>query len=86
MKRAAVICAHGIGDGLLMMIASHRLQMEGYVVTTYHPHLPELQSWFDTHRLESNLDLDDLGTYDLVIIQNDNTNAQMLSLKSAKKP
>ncbi|MCB1117930.1 MAG: hypothetical protein KDK50_05040 [Chlamydiia bacterium] len=85
MKRAAVICAHGIGDGLLMMIASHRLQMEGYVVTTYHPHLPELQSWFDTHRLESNLDLDDLGTYDLVIIQNDNTERTNAIIKKCKK-
>ncbi len=73
MKRAAVICSQGLGDGLIMMIAAHRLQMEGYVVTTYHKHLPELQSWFDTHRLEKELDINDLKAFDLIIIQNDNT-------------
>ncbi len=84
MKRAAVICAQGIGDGLLMMIASHRLQMEGYVVTTYHSKLPQLQSWFDTHRLEADLSLDELSDFDLIVIQNDNSERINSIIKKCK--
>ena len=69
--KAAVIPASGIGDALLMMIAAHRLQVEGYAVTVYHKKLPELQNWFNTHRIES--DFQDLGEYDLIVLQNDNS-------------
>ena len=69
MAKAAVIPA--IGDALLMMIASHRLQMAGYAVTTFHPNLVELSPWFEDHRLESTYD--DLSDFDLIVIQNDNS-------------
>ncbi|HPE84840.1 MAG: hypothetical protein KDK44_00420 [Chlamydiia bacterium] len=69
--KAAVIPASGIGDGLMMMIASHRLQMQGYAVTTYHSKLPELADWFSTHRIECNYE--DLSDFDLIILQNDNS-------------
>ena len=54
-----------------MMIASHRLQMAGHAVTTFHPKLVELEPWFEDHRLEAQFD--DLSDYDLIVVQNDNS-------------
>lgn len=71
MAKAAVIPASGIGDALLMMIASHRLQMAGHAVTTFHPKLVELSPWFEDHRLEATYD--DLSDFDLIVVQNDNS-------------
>ena len=68
---AAVIPSKGIGDALLMMIASQTLQGKGYVVTTFHPKLCELKSWFNTHRIEPKFD--DLSSFDLIVLQNDNS-------------
>ncbi|SRR5581483_6442071 len=73
MKTAAVIPAPGIGDGLLMMIASHQLQLNGYQVTTFHRHLPELSSWFPGHNLEPVYDDALLASYDLIVVENDNS-------------
>ena len=71
MKTAAVIPAFGIGDALLMMIASHQLKLQGYKVTTFHHALPELASWFPDHEMESSyLNLD---SFDLIIVENDNS-------------
>ncbi len=45
-RRIAVFAARGIGDALLMMIASERFRAAGLNVTTIHPKLIELQEWF----------------------------------------
>ena len=45
MKKAAVLPAQGIGDGLLMLVASYNLQEAGYEVTTYQPLLKQLTPW-----------------------------------------
>lgn len=71
-KRAAVIPSKGIGDALLMMIASHQLRLHGYEVVTFHEKLNELQHWFPGHRFEKKETLD-AGRYDLIIAQNDNS-------------
>ncbi len=70
-KRAAVITAKGIGDGLMMMVASERLRKEGYAVTTFNPHLHELSTWFPSHHFATYSD--SLEGYDLIIAQNDNS-------------
>jgi heptosyltransferase III len=74
---AAVIPALGIGDALLMMIASHQLKLGGYHVTTFHHHLPELSSWFPGHNLlpfpESDQTLQSFQSYDLILVENDNS-------------
>ncbi len=76
-KKAAVITADGIGDGLLMMIASDRLLKEGYAVTTFNNHLHELSTWFCQHTFQSHPPIekwsDILTTYSLVVAQNDNS-------------
>ena len=72
MKTAAVLPALGIGDALLMMIASHQLKMEGYHVTTFHDALPELSDWFPGHELRPRAE-SVLESFDLIIAENDNS-------------
>ncbi len=71
MKTAAVLPALGIGDALLMMIASHQLKGAGYQVTTFHPALPELSSWFPGHELRPCIQ--ELTPFDLIVVENDNS-------------
>ncbi len=68
MNKALIIPAKGIGDALLMMIASHRLLQEGYQVYTQHQGLEELKEWFPDHKFSH-----EENTYDLVIVENDNS-------------
>ncbi len=71
--RAAVLPATGIGDALLMMIASHQLQAQGYEVTTFHAILPELHTWFPYHRLTPSSSAESLSDFDLIVAENDNS-------------
>ncbi len=77
MLKAAVLPALGIGDALLMMIASHQLKLNGYEVTTFHHALPELSPWFLDHDLKPVPGLDQLmqtlNCFDLIIVENDNS-------------
>jgi heptosyltransferase III len=77
MQTAAILPALGIGDALLMMIASHQLKLEGYRVTTFHDSLPELSSWFPGHHLKTFPSLETwietLDSFDLILIENDNS-------------
>ncbi|MBS0651436.1 MAG: hypothetical protein JSR93_09770 [Verrucomicrobia bacterium] len=77
MKTAAVLPALGIGDAILMMIASHRLHLSGFQVTTFHDSLPELSSWFPHQNFEKNPSDEDLinrlNPFDLIIAENDNS-------------
>lgn len=71
----AVLPAAGIGDALLMMIASHQLRSHGCRVTTFHNALPELSTWFPGHdlkKLPENL-IAALESYDLILVENDNS-------------
>jgi ADP-heptose:LPS heptosyltransferase len=71
-----VIPAAGIGDGLLMLIASENLRQRGYQVTTFHPLLAQMQRWFPGHAFASLPARETFSTYfssyDLVIAENDN--------------
>lgn len=73
MQIAAVLPAAGIGDALLMMIASHQLKKKGYHVVTFHPALPQLSSWFPGHSFLSEPTTAFLQTADLILIENDNS-------------
>jgi hypothetical protein len=71
--KAAVICSKGMGDGLMMMVASHRLKLEGYDVTTFQDSLGELEEWFPGHQFAKRSTIDSLEAFDLIVLQNDNT-------------
>lgn len=75
--KAAVICSQGIGDGLLMMVASHCLFLRGYTVTTYQDTLHQLNKWFPDHHFKKRSSLNELekqlSPYDAIVLQNDNS-------------
>lgn len=77
MIKVAVLPALGIGDALLMMIASHQFKLKGYDVTTFHNALPELSSWFPAHNLAPLPILEELlealTSFHLILVQNDNS-------------
>lgn len=77
MKKAAVLPAEGIGDSLLMLIASYNLQEAGYFVTTFQPMLNELRDWLKTKEfsaLPNTYELERLlAGEDIIILQNDNS-------------
>lgn len=73
MKTAAVLPAGGIGDALLMMIASHQLHLRGYEVTTFHPVFPELKVWFPGQNFSDTPTPSLLSSFDLIVIENDNS-------------
>ncbi|MFK5952104.1 MAG: glycosyltransferase family 9 protein [Desulfobacterium sp.] len=58
-----------------MMVASHRLFSRGYTVTTYQDALHQLASWFPDHQFKkrSLLKAEQLASYDLIVLQNDNS-------------
>jgi heptosyltransferase III len=75
-KKAAVFVSGGLGHGLMMMVASHRLYMQGYAVTTFHNTLIEMRHWFPGHtfaRIPSDHDLNwILADFDIVIAEGAN--------------
>lgn len=73
LNSAAVIPCRGIGDALLMMVASNHLRQAGILTTTFHPMLPQLKDWFVGHTLTPSYSIDDLKSFDLVIVENDNS-------------
>ena len=77
MKKAALLCASGIGDGLLMMIGAHHLKEAGYHPTIYHAHAKDLSLLFEEDTFAPHPPLDELqkalASYELVLIENDHS-------------
>lgn len=46
VKKIAVVCANGLGDGLMSMVFAQNLNSNGYEVTTCSNFLMQLQEWF----------------------------------------
>lgn len=46
MHRSAVFSCLGMGDGLIALVLSNNLHLNGAAVTTFHPFLSTLQAWF----------------------------------------
>ena len=62
-----------MGDGLMMMVASHRLKLEGYEVTTFQETLGQLSEWFPKHSFAKRSTIETLDSFDFILLQNDNT-------------
>jgi len=77
MKKAAVLCASGIGDGLLMMIAAQHLKKSGYHVTLFHDATRELSLFFEGVDITFHPPLETLEAtlmgFDRVLVENDNS-------------
>lgn len=77
MGKFAVVCASGIGDGLLMQIAAKQLISLGHEVVTFSNHLNALSGWFPGMQFYSQPPPDKVeelfSSYDAVLLQHDNT-------------
>ena len=89
--RAAVVPSVGIGDGLMMLVAAHRLFEYGYKVTLFQDNLSELQEWFPYCKFAKQAPLtnniESLCAYDLIVFQHSNgALAQILASKKSTLP
>jgi len=85
----AVVCASGIGDALLMLIASNHLQKLQVEITTFSNHLPSLQEWFPQFQFSLQPPLDQIESifapFDAIVLQHDNTPKAKL-IRQLRKP
>ena len=75
LKKVGIISSDRISEGLMMMVASHRLLTQGSTVLTFHDRLHELSDWFGEHTFVFRPDLSEIekafAPLDLLIIQFD---------------
>ena len=76
-RTAAVVCAAGIGDALIMMIASHQLQKQGYEVTTFSNYLGDFQEWVQSYQFSEHPSMDQIekvfAKFDVLFLQHENS-------------
>jgi len=70
-KKAAIICANGLGDCLLMMVAALALKRQSYAVTIFHKQQRYLSPLFPNDYLWDIYAKEKLLTFDLLVLQND---------------
>jgi heptosyltransferase-3 len=77
MIRSALLCASGIGDGLLMMIVAHHLKKSRMNPTVFHSSHSFLSPLFEEHHFEDHIPLEilekKLEEFDHVFVENDNS-------------
>lgn len=78
-KRAAVFSCLGIGDGLIALVLSNNLTLNGFEVTTFHPTLSSLQQWFPLTTIRPFPELRELQGFDHLFIPYEKS-PQMLSI------
>ena len=77
MKKIAVVCAQGMGDALIMHIASHNLAQEKIEVLTFSDHLQGFGKWLDRYSFAKQplpIEIEEtFKNFDAVILQHDNS-------------
>ena len=71
MARFGIVCAQGIGDALILSIASNHLKKLGHEITTFSRHLPLFQDWLVEGSYEKATK--DLASFDAILLQHDNS-------------
>ena len=88
-KKCAVFTSKGLGDGLIFLLVSNNLKINGFDVVTYHEFLKELEPWFGGIKIEKYPRKDKicsiLSKYDLVIINTDSREINEVVQKQAIK-
>ncbi len=89
LLRNAVFSCKGLGDGLISLILSHNLSLNGSSVETFHPFLYGMQNWFPCLPLlplpdESKLEKV-LGSFDRIFIFYEKTPLMQQVLKISQK-
>ncbi len=76
-KRVAIFSAAGVGDGLIMMIASHAFKQAGYDVTTFNNHLSSFGKWFKDCKFENRPPPEEyeekFQEFDIIVVQHENS-------------
>lgn len=91
MVHFAVICAAGIGDALILEIASHHLRKKGHNVVTFTNHLPGFGAWLPFAKSAPQPNLEEIketfSSFDAILVQHDNTAKAkaILALRPEKK-
>ena len=67
-KSAAVFSCLGIGDGLIALVLSNNLTLNGFEVTTFHPTLSSLQTWFPLTTIRPFPSPEELKKFDNIFI------------------
>ena len=67
-KRAAVFSCFGVGDGLIALVLSNNLNLNGFEVTTFHPSLSVLQKWFPWTEIRPFPQLEELKGFEQIFI------------------
>lgn len=88
-SKIAVVCAQGMGDGLIMHIASHNLTQAGTAVTTFSDHLEGFKKWVPGFQFAKQPHPEKIEKifldYDAVILQHDNS-SKSFTIKNLKIP
>jgi ADP-heptose:LPS heptosyltransferase len=77
--KGAIICATGIGDGVIFSLLAHHLHTLGYEVTLFgNPCLLEIQPWFPSFTYKplpsTEAEMEKiLSSYDRIFVENDNS-------------
>lgn len=89
-QKAAIFCQSGLGDGILALILSNNFHQNGWIVTTYHNGLENLQGWFPHLPIQPYPFQDQISQlleqYDrLIIFDNDNSPFIQKLIEEGKK-
>jgi ADP-heptose:LPS heptosyltransferase len=88
MKKCAVFCSRGLGDGLLFLTVSNNLKGNGFEVVTYHDFLEELKPFFENLEIRKFPKKEEikslLSKFDLVIVNSDYSPINMEIKKELK--
>jgi len=88
MKKCAVFCSRGLGDGLLFLMVSNNLKKNGFEVITYHDFLEEMKPLFKNFEIRKYPEKKEvkslLSTFDLVIVNSDYSEINMEIKKNLK--
>ncbi len=89
MARFAVVCAAGIGDALILEIASYYLRLEGHEVVTFSDHLSQFGKWLPKAVCQCQPKPEEveerLAGFDAIIVQHDNTEKARAMLRLRPK-
>lgn len=91
IKTSAVLCAHGLGDGILMMILASALRKNGAHVDVYHSKSNVLKKLFPSVNWKDfpskNAFEKTFSSYDSVYIENDNSDKawHLIGLRQQRK-
>lgn len=73
----AILCANGLGDGLLMMIIANNFSLKGHSVTIFHENFALLSPLFPNASFQDYPPLSDFEKtfreYELVVVENDHS-------------